>query len=82
MDVPSTRAEVAIIRIPDHQTMRQFVPMTDDVLYRRDLFPGPLVPYQCGLPCWHGLREETGENAIAQSRESVAVAVEIVALSA
>jgi len=20
--------------------------------------PGPLVPYQCGVPCWHRLRAE------------------------
>lgn len=38
--------------------MRQFVPMTDDMLERVDELPGPLVPYQCGLPCWHGLRVE------------------------
>lgn len=38
--------------------MRQFVPMTDDMLERVDELPGPLVPYQCGLPCWHRLRVE------------------------
>jgi hypothetical protein len=38
--------------------MKQFVAMTDDVLYRRDDLPGPLVPYQCGVFCWHRLREE------------------------
>ena len=36
--------------------MLQFVPMTDDVLYRTDDLPGPLVPYRCGLPIWHQLR--------------------------
>jgi hypothetical protein len=38
--------------------MRQFVPMTDDMLENVDQLPGPLVPYQCGLPCWHRLRSE------------------------
>ena len=32
--------------------------MTDDLLYRPDELPGALVPYQCGLPCWHRLRAE------------------------
>jgi hypothetical protein len=61
--------------------MRQFVPMTDDVLYRRDLYPGPLVPYQCGLPCWHGLREEPGVPA-TQPVEPVLVRGDVAALSA
>jgi hypothetical protein len=38
--------------------MRQFVPMTDDMLENVDQLPGPLVPYQCGVPCWHRLRVE------------------------
>ncbi len=38
--------------------MRQFVPMTDEMLENVDQLPGPLVPYQCGLPCWHRLRVE------------------------
>ena len=41
--------------------MRQFVPMTDEVLYQRENFPGPLVPYQCGVPCWHQLAEESAQ---------------------
>jgi hypothetical protein len=36
--------------------MRQFVPMTDDLLYDTARLPGPLVPYQCGVPCWHQLQ--------------------------
>jgi len=40
--------------------MRQFVPMTDDLLYQPDKMPGPLVPYRCGVPCWHELRDECG----------------------
>jgi len=38
--------------------VRQFVPMNDDLLYRPDALPGPLVPYQCGVPCWHQLQAE------------------------
>ena len=38
--------------------MKQFVAMTDEMLYRSDGPPGPLVPYQCGVFCWHQLREE------------------------
>jgi hypothetical protein len=34
--------------------------MNDDLLYRPDALPGPLVPYRCGLPCWHQLQEEPG----------------------
>ena len=33
--------------------MLQFVPMTDDLLYRSEDLPGPLVPYRCGVPVWH-----------------------------
>lgn len=32
--------------------------MNDDLLYRPDALPGPLVPYRCGLPCWHQLQGE------------------------
>lgn len=42
--------------------MRQFVPMSDDLLDRPEALPGPLVPYQCGLPCWHQLRAD-GDDA-------------------
>jgi hypothetical protein len=38
--------------------MKQFVPMTDDMLYRSDGPPGPFVPYRFDLNCYHGLREE------------------------
>jgi hypothetical protein len=38
--------------------MKQFVAMTDEMLYRSDGPPGPLVPYQCGVFCWHQLRED------------------------
>ena len=53
--------------------MRQFVPMTDDMLENADRLPGPLVPYQCGLPCWHRLRVEP-ERPPAQSRPASPVA--------
>jgi hypothetical protein len=38
--------------------MKQFVAMSDDELFRAEGPPGPLVPYQCGVFCWHQLREE------------------------
>jgi hypothetical protein len=38
--------------------MKQFVAMSDDELYRAEGPPGPLVPYQCGVFCWHQLQEE------------------------
>ena len=38
--------------------MRQFVPMNDDLLYQPDALPGPLVPYRCGVPCWHQLQTQ------------------------
>lgn len=38
--------------------MKQFVAMTDEMLYRTDGPPGPLVPYRCGVFCWHQLRDE------------------------
>jgi len=44
--------------------MRQFVPMTDDMLEKVDQLPGPLVPYQCGLPCWHRLRGEPDRSQL------------------
>lgn len=37
--------------------MREFVPMTDELLYDPQRVPGPLVPYRCGLPCWHQLQD-------------------------
>jgi hypothetical protein len=33
--------------------------MNDEMLDRLESLPGPLVPYQCGVPCWHQLRAET-----------------------
>lgn len=38
--------------------MRQFVPMTDELLYRVGGPPGRLVPYRAGLDCWHALGED------------------------
>jgi hypothetical protein len=32
--------------------------MNDEMLDRLESLPGPLVPYQCGLPCWHQMRVE------------------------
>jgi hypothetical protein len=35
--------------------MRQFIPMTDELLYRPGGPPGDLVPYRTGVACWHAL---------------------------
>jgi hypothetical protein len=35
--------------------MRQFIPMTDELLYRAGGPPGQLVPYRAGIACWHAL---------------------------
>jgi hypothetical protein len=44
--------------------MKQFVAMSDDEFYRAEGPPGPLVPYQCGVFCWHQLREDAREDAM------------------
>ena len=49
--------------------MHQFVPVTDEMLYRPD---GPrmlLVPYRCDVPCWHQLQRE-----VPQAFASIAAA--------
>lgn len=51
--------------------MKQFVAMTDDVLYRGDGPPVPLVPYQCGVFCWHRLREESQSAELDQAASAV-----------
>ena len=38
--------------------MKQFVPLTDEMLYSLVGPPVPLVPYRCGLPCQRELSEE------------------------
>jgi hypothetical protein len=35
--------------------MRQFIPMTDELLFGATSLPGPLVPYRTGVQCWHAL---------------------------
>ena len=57
--------------------------MTDDMLYRSDGPPGPIVPYQCGVFCWHRLREEVAEGTVAAPVQARVLAQEDrVALSA
>ena len=46
--------------------MRQFVPLTDEMLYQMSGLPGPLVPYRAGLECWHALTDETVAPAPAK----------------
>ncbi len=43
--------------------MKQFVPMTDEMLFDAQDFVGPFVPYQCGVVCAHQLREKALDNA-------------------
>jgi hypothetical protein len=43
--------------------MRQFVPLTDEMLYQMGGLPGPLVPYRAGLACWHALVEDSARPA-------------------
>jgi hypothetical protein len=52
--------------------MRQFVPMTDELLNQLGALPGPLVPYHCGIPCLHALSasEMTRESAQASPRST------------
>jgi hypothetical protein len=38
--------------------MKQFVPMTDDMLFDAQHFVGPFVPYQYGVPCVRQMRED------------------------
>ncbi len=37
--------------------MKQFVPITDDMLFDAGNFVGPLVPYRFGVMCARQLRE-------------------------
>lgn len=48
----------------EQTAMKQFVPMSDAVLFGEAELPGPLVPYQLGIPCHHAL-----ERAETSSRE-------------
>lgn len=54
--------------------MKQFVAMTDDMLYRSDGPPGPMVPYQCGVFCWHRLRDEVRAAAAGVAHNAPAPA--------
>ena len=38
--------------------MKQFVPITDELLYGEAGLPAELVPYRCGLPCRHAAAED------------------------
>jgi len=56
--------------IQEFKHMKQFVAMTDEMLYRPDGPPGPLVPYQIGVFCWHQLREEVRAGLAACATEA------------
>ena len=55
------------------ETVRQFVPMSDELLYRSEVPPGPLVPYRCGLPCWHQLRADCEKRSDDDARDGSGV---------
>ena len=56
--------------------------MNDEMLDRLESLPGPLIPYQCGLPCWHQLRVETSPREPTPSPAANDGAREIRAVSA
>jgi hypothetical protein len=52
---------------PLRRHMKQFVPMTDDMLFDAQQFVGPFVPYQYGVPCVRRMRDE--EQRIVPAKE-------------
>ena len=52
--------------------MKQFVAISDDELFRAEGPPGPMVPYQCGVFCWHQLREEATMSPSPNSLQAAA----------
>ena len=42
--------------------MKQFIPMTDEMLFDAGQFVGPFVPYRYGVPCAHQMREQETER--------------------
>ena len=47
--------------------MKQFVPLTDEMLYDLAGPPVPLVPYRCGMPCSREMSE--AREPVLRSRE-------------
>ena len=43
--------------------MKQFVPITDDMLFDAGNFVGPLVPYRFGVMCARQLRDDVRSAA-------------------
>lgn len=54
--------------------MRQFVPLTDDMLFAGGGLPGPLVPYRAGVACWHALGDNAQSTPIANDAAPAATA--------
>jgi len=46
--------------------MKQFIPLTDEMLYSLAGPPAPLVPYRCGMHCRRELAEESAIEAYAR----------------
>lgn len=42
--------------------MKQFVPMTDEMLFDAQQFVGPFVPYRYGVQCVRQMRERETER--------------------
>jgi hypothetical protein len=49
--------------------MKQFIPMTDQMLFDAQQFVGPFVPYRYGMPCAHLMRDTESERA-ASAKEA------------
>ena len=48
--------------------MKQFVPMTDDMLFDAQQFVGPFVPYRYGVPCVRQMRDEDAQRDVQAER--------------
>ncbi len=44
--------------------MKQFVPMTDEMLFDAPQFVGPFVPYRYGVQCARQMRERDPERVV------------------
>jgi hypothetical protein len=67
------------------ETVRRFVPVSDELLYQSDAVRGPLVPYRCGLPCWHQLRDAAADGPaedVADDDSDARAGREVAAVSA
>ena len=59
--VPSPAHEVRVVRV--------FVPVEDDLIPEAAM--GLLVPYRCGLDCWHALGENTAALPVEVGEDEI-----------